>query len=50
MDKQGYQMPVQDKEVSAFLDEPSLTSFMTMDPDDVSTDQDQTPHQSMSSR
>jgi hypothetical protein len=29
IDKQGYQMPVQDKEVSAFLHEPSLARFIT---------------------
>ncbi len=41
MDKQGYQTPVQDKEVSAFLHEPSLARFITIDPNDtVNPDQD----------
>ena len=41
MDKQGYQTPVQDKEISAFLHEPSLAKFITLDPNDtVHPDQD----------
>ncbi len=41
MDKQGYQMPVQDKEVSAFPHESSLARFITIDPSDtVNPDQD----------
>ena len=31
MDKQGYQMPVQDKETSAFLHEPNLARLITID-------------------
>jgi len=41
IDKQGYQMPVQDKEVSAFLHEPSLARFINIEPTDtVNPDQD----------
>ena len=40
-DKQGYQMPVHDKETSAFLYEPSLARLITIDPNDtVNPDQD----------
>ena len=41
MDKQGYQMPVHDKETSAFLHEPSLARLITIEPSDtVNPDQD----------
>ena len=41
MDKQGFQMPIRDKETSAFLYEPSLARLMTIDPNDtVNPDQD----------
>ena len=41
MDKQGYWTPIQDKEVSTFLHEPSLARFITIDPNDtVNPDQD----------
>jgi hypothetical protein len=41
MDKQGYQMPVHDKEMSAFLHEPSLARLISVEPNDtVNPDQD----------
>jgi len=41
MDKQGFQMPIHDKETSAFLHEPSLARLITIDPNDtVNPDQD----------
>jgi len=41
IDKQGYQMPVQDREVSAFLHEPSSARLIIIDPNDtVNPDQD----------
>ena len=41
MDKQGYQMPVHDKEMSAFRHEPSLARLISIDPNDtVNPDQD----------
>ena len=44
MDKQGFQMPIHDKETSAFLHEPSLARLITIDPNDtVNPDQDINP-------
>ncbi len=41
MDKQGFQMPIHDKGMSAFLHEPSLAGLITIDPNDkVNPDQD----------
>ncbi len=41
MDKQGFQMPIHDKETSAFLHEPSLARLVTIEPNDtVNPDQD----------
>ncbi len=41
MDKQGCQMPIHNKETSAFLHEPSLARSITIDPNDtVNPDQD----------
>ncbi len=41
MDKQGFQMPIHDKETSAFLQEPSLARLITIEPNDtVNPDQD----------
>ena len=41
MDKQGFQMPIHDKETSAFLHEPSLARLITIEPNDtVNPDQD----------
>ena len=41
IDKQGYQMPVQDKEVSAFLHNPTLAGHIAIHPNDtVNPDQD----------
>lgn len=40
-DKQGFQVPMHDKETSAFLHEPSLARLITIDPNDtVNPDQD----------
>jgi len=44
MDKQGFQMPIHDKETSAFLHESSLARLITIEPNDtVNPDQDITP-------
>ena len=41
LDKQGYQMPIQDKEMSAFLYKPSLARRIVIEPSDtVKPDQD----------
>ena len=41
MDKQGFQMPIHDKETSAFLHEPSLARMITIEPNEtINPDQD----------
>ncbi len=41
MDRQGFQMPIHDKEAPAFLHEPSLARLITIEPNDtVNSDQD----------
>ena len=35
MDKQGFQMPIHDKETSAFLQDPSLARLITIEPNDT---------------